>query len=83
MVLIDGPRFRRGTPVRVTRQSADRAKLAIFGFPLHEHYGDVGRVTDVEEGPAGIRYEVRFDRYGDERLVFEEDELEPAPPRKT
>jgi hypothetical protein len=75
--------FRPGTPVRVTRQTATRAKLAIFGFPLHEHFGDVGHVTTVEDGPTSVRYEVRFDPYGDECLVFDETELEPAPPRKT
>lgn len=79
----DGPRFSPGTPVRVGHQSAARAKFAIFDYPLHEHYSDVGRVTDVEETPRTVRYEVRFDPYGDERLVFEEEESEPAPPRKT
>ena len=79
---LDRPRYSPGTPVRVTRQSAVRAKLALFDYPLHEHFGDVGRVTSVEETPRAVRYEVRFDPYGDDRLVFDEQELEPAPPRK-
>lgn len=79
----DRPRFRPGTPVRAVRQSVRRANLSIFDDPIHEHRGDVGRVTDVEETSRAARYEVRFDPYGDERTVFEEAELEPAPPRKT
>lgn len=79
----DGPRFGPGTPVRVAHQSAARAKLAMPDSPLHEHYGDIGRVTDVEETPRAVRYEIWFHPYGDERLVFNEEELEPAPPRKT
>lgn len=74
---LEGPRFRPGMQVRVARQSADRAKLAVFGFPLHEHFGDVGRVVDIDDGPI-VRYEVRFDDHGEERLVFAEDELEPV-----
>lgn len=80
---IDGPRYSPGTPVTVADKSAARAKLAILDYPLHEHYGDVGRVTAVEETSRTVKYEVAFDPYGDERVVFDEEELEPAPPRKT
>lgn len=79
---VDRPRYSPGTPVRVVRQSAVRAKLEVFDHPFHEHVGDVGRVTSVEETPRTVRYEVRFDPYGDDRLVFDEQELKPAPPRK-
>lgn len=80
---VDGPRYSPGTPVRVADTSAARAEVAILDYPLHDHYSDVGRVTAVEETPRTIRYEVRFDPYGDDRAFFEEDELEPALPRKT
>lgn len=79
----DGPRYSPGTPVRVAHEVSTRANLALFELPEHDHYGDVGRVVEVQEGPSGTRYEVRFDEYGDDRVVFDEDELEPAPPRKT
>lgn len=82
-MLVDGPRYSPGTPVRVADRSASRAPVAILEYPLHEHYGDVGWVTAVEETPRTAKYEVSFDPYGDDRLVFEEAELEPAPPRKT
>lgn len=82
-MVVDGPRYSPGTPVKVADRAAARAPVAILEYPLHDHYGDVGWVTAVEETPRTVKYEVRFDQYGDERLVFEEAELLPAQPRKT
>jgi|AntDeeMetageno51_2_1112566.scaffolds.fasta_scaffold05990_2 hypothetical protein len=71
-------RLRRGVPVRVARQDPQKAKLAVYGYDHHEHYGDAGVVTDVRETDAGTWYVVRFDEYGWDALPYRSDELEPV-----
>lgn len=82
-MFVEGARFKPGTRVRVTEEAADRSILAFIGYPDHDHYGEVGHVTDVREQGSRVKYEVSFDKWGDECLVFDETELAPAPPRKT
>lgn len=67
--------LRPGERVRVTRQDGERAKLAVYGYRLHEHYGDEGVVTAVVESERGTRYIVRFDRYGRDALPYRREEL--------
>lgn len=68
--------LRLGQPVRVVRQSADKAKLAVHGYQHHEHYGDDGVVTDVQPGSDEPRVVVRFDDYGRDAVTYRPDELE-------
>ncbi|WP_336038070.1 hypothetical protein [Halobacterium yunchengense] len=70
--------FRRGQSVRVVRQSADKAKLAVCGYERHEHFGDDGVVTDVRRADDGTWYVVRFDDYGLDAVPYRTDELEPV-----
>ncbi|WP_232685847.1 hypothetical protein [Halobacterium zhouii] len=67
--------LRLGERVRVTRQDGERAKLAVYGYRLHEHYGDDGVVTGVVESEHGMRYVVRFDEYGRDALPYHREEL--------
>lgn len=68
--------LRPGERVQVTRQDAERAKLAVYGYRLHEHYGDDGVVTAVVEGEEETRYVVRFDDYGRDALPYRREELQ-------
>jgi len=68
--------LRLGQPVRVARQSADKAKLAVHGYDHHQHFGDDGVVTDVRPGSDGPRVVVRFDDYGRDAVTYTPDELE-------
>ncbi|MCG1003347.1 MULTISPECIES: hypothetical protein [Halobacterium] len=70
--------LRLGQPVRVTRQSADKAKLAVHGYDRHQHFGDDGVVTDVRAGSDGPRIVVRFDDYGRDAVTYRPKELEAA-----
>lgn len=74
----DTQRFRPGTTVRVARLDPNRAKLAVCGYSLHEHYGRTGVVTDTVTRGGTLHYVVRFDKLGSERETFSADELEPA-----
>lgn len=67
--------LRPGEQVRVVRQDGERAKLAVYGYRLHEHYGDHGVVTAVVETDHGTRYVVRFDDYGRDALPYRREEL--------
>ncbi|NIC00563.1 hypothetical protein [Halobacterium sp. R2-5] len=69
-------KLRLGQPVRVVRQSADKAKLAVHGYEHHAHYGDDGVVTDVRPGSDGERVVVRFDDYGRDAVTYRPEELE-------
>ncbi|MCD2199588.1 MULTISPECIES: hypothetical protein [unclassified Halobacterium] len=68
--------LRLGQPVRVTRQSAEKAKLAVHGYDHHQHFGDDGVVTDVRPGSDDPRIVVRFDDYGRDAVTYRPDELE-------
>lgn len=68
--------LRPGERVRVVRQDGERAKLAVYGYRLHEHYGDDGVVTAVVESEQGVRYVVRFDDYGRDALPYHRGELQ-------
>lgn len=68
--------LRPGERVQVTRQDAERAKLAVYGYRLHEHYGDDGVVTAIVEGEEETRYVVRFDDYGRDSLPYRREELQ-------
>jgi len=70
------PELRLGQPVRIARQSADKAKLAVHGYENHEHFGDVGVVTDVRPADDGDRVVVRFDDYGHDVVTYSPEELE-------
>lgn len=70
--------LRRGQRVRVVRQSADKAKLAVCGYERHEHFGEDGVVTDVRRTDDGTWYIVRFDEYGHDAVPYRQDELEPV-----
>lgn len=70
--------LRRGRPVRVVRQSADKAKLAVYGYERHQHFGDEGVVTDLRRTDDGVWYVVRFDDYGHDAVPYRHDELEPV-----
>jgi hypothetical protein len=67
--------LRLGQPVRVTRQSAEKAKLAVHGYDHHQHFGDDGVVTDVRDTDDGVWYVVRFDDYGHDAVPYRHDEL--------
>jgi hypothetical protein len=69
--------LRRGKRVRVARQDADKAKLALYGYDRHEHFGEDGVVTDVRETDSGKWFVVRFDDYGREAVPYTPEELEP------
>ena len=71
--------LRPGERVRVVRQDGERAKLAVYGYRLHEHYGDDGVVTAVVDSERGTRYVVRFDRYGRDALAYRRGELRRVP----
>lgn len=68
--------YRRGQSVRVVRQSADKAKLAVCGYERHQHFGDDGVVTEVRRTDDGTWYVVRFDAYGHDAVPYRHDELE-------
>ncbi|MFB6073166.1 MAG: hypothetical protein ABEJ88_09385 [Halobacterium sp.] len=68
--------IRRGKAVRVARQDAEKAKLAVYGYDQHQHYGDDGVVTDVKETDDGTWYVVRFDEYGRDAVPYRPRELE-------
>lgn len=68
--------LRRGTSVRIARQDPKKAKLAVYGYDHHEHFGDDGVVTDVRQTDSGTWYVVRFDEYGWDALPYRPDELE-------
>ncbi|MGB9965419.1 hypothetical protein [Halobacterium sp. CBA1126] len=68
--------LRLGQPVRVARQSADKAKLAVHGYDRHQHFGDDGVVTDVRPGSDEPRVVVRFDDYGRDAVTYRPEELE-------
>jgi hypothetical protein len=70
--------LRRGQSVRVVRQSADKAKLAVYGYERHQHFGDAGVVTDVRRTDDGKWYLVRFDDYGHDIVPYRPEELERA-----
>jgi len=70
--------LRRGVPVRVARQDPEKAKLAVYGYDYHAHYGDFGVVTDVRQTDSGTWYVVRFDEYGLDALPYRPKELEPV-----
>ncbi|MFB6269951.1 MAG: hypothetical protein ABEH83_08415 [Halobacterium sp.] len=70
--------LRRGQRVRVVRQSADKAKLAVCGYERHEHFGEDGVVTDVRDTDDATWYVVRFDDYGHDAVPYRQDELEPV-----
>jgi hypothetical protein len=70
--------LRRGQRVRVARQSADKAKLAVCGYDRHQHFGDDGVVTDVQRTETDDWYVVRFDEYGRYAVPYHPDELEPV-----
>ncbi|MXR21097.1 hypothetical protein [Halobacterium bonnevillei] len=70
--------LRRGERVRVARQSADKAKLAVCGYERHQHFGDDGVVTDVRRTEDGAWFVVRFDEYGHDAVPYRHDELEPV-----
>ena len=67
--------LRRGQRVRVVRQSADKAKLAVCGYERHEHFDEDGVVTDVRQTGDGAWYIVRFDEYGHDAVPYRQDEL--------
>lgn len=70
--------LRRGKQVRVARQDAEKAKLALYGYDWHEHFGEDGVVTDVRETDNGRWYVVRFDDYGRDAVPYTPEELEPV-----
>lgn len=69
-------RLRRGEPVRVARQDASKAKLAVYGYEQYRHYGDDGVVTEIRETDRGTWYVVRFDEYGRDAVAYRPQELE-------
>ena len=71
--------LRPGERVRVAHQDGERAKLAVYGYRLHRHYGDDGVVTAVVESDRGARYVVRFDKYGRDALPYRREELRRVP----
>ncbi|MFC3476872.1 DUF1918 domain-containing protein [Halobacterium litoreum] len=70
--------LRRGENVRVARQDPEKAKLAVYGYDHHQHFGDDGVVTEIRETEDGTWYVVRFDDYGRDAVAYRAHELEVA-----